>query len=214
MGTVEHVLAAMAGLGIWNAEVWTEGGEMPALDGSAAPFAVALLRASEVADYPVRRWKVTREFVHRSGRSASRLAPARALAVSCTIEFAHPAIGRQRAALRGPVPGRQFTDRFARARTFGHIAEQAALRAAGLARGASLRSTLVFDDRGVLNPAGTRFADEPVRHKVLDTLGDLCVLGGPLLGRVSLRRPGHRLLIDTLRLAVASGALTRCPPRM
>ena len=211
--TPEHLLAALAGLGIWDAVLCLDGtDEVPALDGSAAPFVRALLAASRRCSPGVAGWRVVHPVCHRSGRSACHLFPARRSVLECVICFDHPGIGHQHHRLsfeRGEEP---FVSRVAPARTFGLLGEAAELRRAGLARGANLGNTLVLDDRSVLNPGGTRFVDEPVRHKVLDALGDLALLGGPLLGRVKLVRPSHRLLLQTLGHAMDRGALVRSGP--
>jgi UDP-3-O-[3-hydroxymyristoyl] N-acetylglucosamine deacetylase len=208
VSTVEHLLAALSGLQIYDARIAVRGAEVPILDGSAAPFARELLRVSrERAEAPL-PWRVARPvLVRRAGGSVS-LAPGDELCVDCHIDFAHEAIRTQHLRWQAVDPA-QFVARLAPARTFGFLDEARALRSAGLARGASLRTTLVYGARGVLNNGGTRFADEPVRHKVLDALGDLALLGGPLCGTVKLERCGHTLLVGTLRQALADGALVR-----
>jgi UDP-3-O-[3-hydroxymyristoyl] N-acetylglucosamine deacetylase len=208
VATPEHVLAALAGLGIWDAELHLDGAdEVPSMDGSALPFVRALAGVSRPAETRP-GWRVARPFSLSMGASACLLAPAPELILECSIHFDHPRIGRQRIQLR--VDEERFVTRLAPARTFGMVGEAAQLRRAGLARGASLGNVLVFAERGVLNPGGTRFVDEPVRHKLLDAVGDLALLGGPLRGRVRLRRPGHRLVQQGLSRALDAGALVRC----
>jgi UDP-3-O-[3-hydroxymyristoyl] N-acetylglucosamine deacetylase len=118
--------------------------------------------------------------------------PAEAFGIDVTIDFAHPAIGRQRISCDGVTP-EWFAREIAPARTFGFVADVDALRARGLARGASLENTIVFDDTGIMNEDGLRFSDECVRHKALDLIGDLALLGAPLRGRVEVVRGGHVL---------------------
>ncbi len=206
VSTVEHLLAALTGLGIRDAEIRLRGAEVPIMDGSSAPFVRALLRASEPAGHEEQRWTVTRAVTAGEGPSRCHLLPGRRLELWCQVDFA--VVGRQ--CLRYVHRGAEsFTRRLAPARTFGFLSEAARLRRAGLARGASLGSVLVFHEQGVLNPGGSRFADEPVRHKLLDALGDLALLGGPLRARIKLVQCSHRLLTATLRGAIQKGWLVR-----
>lgn len=207
--TVEHLLAALAALGIWDARVELQGfPEIPILDGSAAPFVRVLLGVSEPVSDAGGCWRVVRPFSCRFELASCHLLPAPTFELECAIDFASPLIGAQRVRLEGQE---QLLRRIVPARSFGFIDEARALRRAGLARGATLRSVVVFDGDRVLNPGGTRFRDEPARHKLLDALGDLALLGGPLVGRVRLERPGHRMIVTALRRAVARGALRHDP---
>lgn len=208
--TVEHVLSALHGIGIRDARIVVDGPELPALDGSAAPIASALLAASA----PERRgrgddhWEVVAPFSHSEGGGDCALAPHDALRIDCAIDFEHPALGAQQRTFVLGDP-RAFLAEIAPARTFGLLRDAAALRRAGLARGASRDTVLVFDDEGVLDGASLRFPDEPVRHKILDAIGDLALLECPLRGRLQLQRCGHALLLRTLRAAIAARALHR-----
>jgi UDP-3-O-acyl-N-acetylglucosamine deacetylase len=207
--TAEHLLGALFALGIADARVLLDAPEPPILDGSAAPFAEALLAASVPGPGTTEAWVVERPALRVEGEGRCDLAPERGcLVVDCLIDFADPGIGRQRLALTVGPPER-FLQEIAPARTFGRLAEAEALRRQGLALGAHPSNVLVFGDHGPLT--APRFVDEPVRHKVLDALGELALLGLPLQGRLSLRRCSHRLLVATLRQAVASGALARRP---
>ena len=193
VSTVEHLLAALWAAGIDDVEIDVEGPEVPVLDGSAQPFAAALRKAGSRSSGRLRRqWTVTREVEVCLGDCRIRAEPADRLSLSYTVDYSHPAIGRQEIALDAISP-EIFESELAPARTFGFLSDVEALRAAGLARGASLENTLVLDDRGILNPDGLRFPDEFVRHKVVDLLGDLSLLGGPLCARVSVERGGHAL---------------------
>ena len=188
VSTVEHLVAALWAAGIDDVEIDVDGPEVPVLDGSAQPFAVALRKAGRRSSgNPRRYWAVTREIEVRVGESWIRAEPAERLAVSYAVEYSHPAIGRQEISLDAIGPER-FESELAPARTFGFLSDVEALRAAGLARGASLENTIVLDDRGIMNPDGLRFPDEFVRHKVVDLLGDLSLLGGALRARVSVSR--------------------------
>lgn len=199
--TVEHLLAAIAGMGVWDALVEVEGPEVPALDGSALPFVRALLSLGPPgpAPEPIR---LGRALSLERGASSAVARPSPCLSVSCTVRFDHPAIGEQRAAFRGSRHG--FRARVAPARTFGFLDEVMALRAKGLARGGSLESALVFDREGPMGPL--RLPREPARHKLLDALGDLALLGRPLAARVRLDQPGHGL---TCALAAAVAAAVK-----
>lgn len=208
VGTVEHLLAALWALGIFDAQIDVFGPEVPALDGSAAPFARTLLAASRQIAAPDVCWEVVRGFGRIRGQSTCHFLPAPLCTVESTIDFEHPCIGRQRVRFEtGDL--HTFVQRLAPARTFGFRWEADPLHARGFVRGAGLHNVLVFDRHDVINPGGSRFADEPARHKLVDALGDLSLLGGPLKGRVKLNRCSHRLLIETLRMGLAAGYLRR-----
>jgi UDP-3-O-[3-hydroxymyristoyl] N-acetylglucosamine deacetylase len=200
--TVEHLLAALYGLGVDNLRAELDGPELPALDGSAAPW-VELLRHAGLRDQAAARRALAlgRELEVREGERWIRAEPADRLAVAYAIDYAHPAVGRQELAIDGDDPER-FAREIAPARTFGFTSELRDLERAGLARGGSLASAVLLDERGVVNPEGLRFPDELVRHKVLDLYGDLALLGRRLRARVRVERGGHRLhqaLVAALR---------------
>jgi UDP-3-O-[3-hydroxymyristoyl] N-acetylglucosamine deacetylase len=209
VSTPEHLLAAFAGLGIGDAEIELSGEEVPILDGSARPFVEALWAASVPALPTTRPWQVVRTFGLRRGGASCRLAGSDGLQIDARLDFSDAAPLRpQRVSWRADDPW-SFAHRLAPARTFGLLADAGGLRARGLARGAGLGALLVYGPRGLLNPEGTRFGDEPVRHNVLDALGALALLGAPLRGRLLLERCGHALLVGTLRAAIAEGAVRR-----
>jgi UDP-3-O-[3-hydroxymyristoyl] N-acetylglucosamine deacetylase len=202
VATVEHLLAACFGLGVDNLRAEVEGPELPAFDGSAAPFVELLLGAGlrEQAS-PRRVLGLARALEVREGERWIRAEPSSDFSVDYTIDYAHPAVGRQRLVIDGDDPER-FARELAPARTFGFLAELPGLLAADLARGGSLASAIVFDGERVLNPEGLRFPDELVRHKVLDLLGDLALLGARPCARVRAERAGHglhRALVAALR---------------
>jgi len=208
VSTVEHVLAALWALRIRDARVELDGEEVPALDGSAAPFAAALLRASRRRAGDLAPWRLVRPVRRRVGAGTCTLSPAAELRIDCRVRFAAVAVGEQH--LRWHHGDEAlFLSRLAPARTFGFFDDAQSLSRAHLARGATLANTLVYGARGPLNRGGTRFHDEVVRHKVLDALGDLALLGGPLCAHVKLDRCSHALLVGTLQLALADGALVR-----
>lgn len=192
VGTVEHLLAALAGLGIDNARVEVSGPEVPIMDGSAAPFA-ELLREAGVRrqDKPKSFLVIRKPVTVAAGEKRATLAPSRRFKVDCTIDFKHPLIHDQSYAL-------EFTDdtfarEVARARTFGFLRDVEKLQSLGLARGGSLQNAIVVDDFNILNPEGLRFPDEFVRHKLLDALGDMSLLGVPVLGHLTVFKSGHAL---------------------
>ncbi len=207
VGTVEHLLAALYGLGIDNVRVEIHGPEIPVMDGSAAPF-VFLVRQAGIfeQDAPRRILRVRSPLEIRDGKKRIRIEPARTLRVSYSVDFAHPSIGRQ--SLNGlELVNGSFEAELARARTFGFLHEVEALWRAGLARGGSLENTIVLDEVGVMNPEGLRWGDEFVRHKVLDLVGDLALLGMPVQGHVIVERGGHalhqRMVAELARRAMA-----------
>jgi UDP-3-O-[3-hydroxymyristoyl] N-acetylglucosamine deacetylase len=193
VGTVEHLLAAVYSLGIDNLRVEADGPEVPVMDGSSAPF-VFLLRSAGLFEQPAprARLRVQRPLEIRDGERWIRIEPARELRISYAVDYVHPAIGRQALAdLR--IDGESFEQELCRARTFGFLHEVQTLWKLGLARGGNLDNTVVLDEDRVLNREGLRFADEFVRHKILDLIGDLALLGMPIEGHVYVERGGHSL---------------------
>jgi UDP-3-O-[3-hydroxymyristoyl] N-acetylglucosamine deacetylase len=193
LDTVEHLLAATYGLGVDNLRVEVDGPEIPGMDGSAASF-VFLIRAAGIYQQLAPRdvLRVTRPIEIREGQRRIRIEPSRGFRISYEIDFEHPSIGRQ--ALRDlDLSEQTFEREIARARTFGFVGEVDALWRAGRARGACLDNTIVLDATRVLNRDGLRFPDEFVRHKVLDLLGDLALLGVRIEGHVRVERGGHAL---------------------
>ena len=193
VGTVEHLLAAVYSLGVDNLRVEVEGPEVPVMDGSSASF-VFLLRSAGIFDQPAprARLRVQRPLEIRDGERSIRIEPARELRISYAIDYLHPAIGRQ-TLTDIAVNGESFEREICRARTFGFLHEVQTLWKLGLARGGNLDNTVVLDEERVLNRDGVRFPDEFVRHKVLDLIGDLALLGMPLEGHVHVERGGHAL---------------------
>jgi len=206
VSTVEHVLAALAAAGIDDARIEVDGPEVPVCDGSAAAFAEAIAKAGLARAEGERGAIVIRQPIAiAEGERRIEVHPADAFGLDVAIDFAHPAIGRQHIACDAVTP-EWFARELAPARTFGFLADVDALRAQGRAAGASLENTLVFDDAGVMNEGGQRFDDEPVRHKALDLVGDLALLGCPLRGRVVVERGGHALHQRLVRAIAAASA--------
>lgn len=193
VSTAEHILAALRGLGVDNAVVEVDAPEVPIMDGSAAAFVLAIDRVGlEILDQPRRFIRILKPVSVMAGNALAEFRPyPRGFRVETTIEFDHPLIGRQAIMFDGRPE--TFRRDFARARTFGFIRDVAGLWNAGYALGASLENTLVVSDNRVLNPEGTRFPDEFVRHKLLDAIGDLALAGAPILGLYRSVRGGHKL---------------------
>lgn len=194
--TVEHLLSALAGLGIDNAQIHVDAEEVPIMDGSALPFIHGLLKAGIrplAAPRMVIRILEPIRVEEDGGGKWLEVTPLAApeTVIDYHIEFAHEAVGTQR--YRFVLSPDTFVGELAAARTFGFAREVEALRQAGLARGGSLDNAVVIGDDGVLNPEGLRFVDEQVRHKILDLIGDLALVGRPVLGRISAHRSGHGL---------------------
>jgi len=214
VATVEHLLAALYGLGIDNVRVELDGPELPIMDGSAASF-VFLIRSAGIFQQraPRRVLRVRRPIEIVDGARRVSVRPGRGLRVGYGIDFQHPAIGRQRLPRFQLGPG-AFERELARARTFGFLHEVQALWRAGLGKGGSLDNTVVLDDARVLNPEGLRMPDEFVRHKALDLLGDLALVGLPLEGHIEIERGGHALHQQLIRaLLETPGALEPAPGR-
>jgi UDP-3-O-[3-hydroxymyristoyl] N-acetylglucosamine deacetylase len=202
VSTIEHIMAALAGSAIHNALIDIDGPEVPILDGSAAPFVSGFLDAGIVAQgAPVRAIRVLKAIEVREGEAVARLEPSDMLEIAFQIDFAEAAIGRQDKVLN--MANGAFVRELSDSRTFCRNAEVVAMRERGLALGGTLDNAVVFEGDKVLSPGGLRYADEPVRHKMLDALGDLALAGGPILGRYTGIRAGHALTNRLLRALFA-----------
>jgi len=203
IGTVEHLMAALMGVGIDNALVEVDGPELPILDGSAQPFVFLLDCAGRVAQAAPRQViQILRPVRVNEGEGFAELRPAsEGFALSVAIDFPVAAIGRQ--AFSCELTPESFRADIAPARTFAQLAEVDALRRAGLAQGGSLENAIVVDGARVLNPGGLRSPDEFVRHKLLDVIGDLALAGAPIQGRFVGHRMGHALNNALLRALMA-----------
>lgn len=192
LSTVEHLLAALRGCGIDNAYIEVDNLEVPIMDGSSEAFAEIVENVGVVEQPLARRALLVREKVSAiAGNRHITIEPAESYEIDCTIDFPHPLIGVQHRAII--LNNGSFARDIASARTFGFIEEVEALRRANLIRGGSLDNAIVLTKHGMLNEGGLRFADEFVRHKILDIIGDLALLGMPIMGRVKAERSGHLL---------------------
>ncbi|WP_091300869.1 UDP-3-O-acyl-N-acetylglucosamine deacetylase [Gemmobacter aquatilis] len=202
VSTIEHIMAALAGCAIHNALIEIDGPEVPILDGSSVPFVERFLAVGLVEqDAPVQAIRVLKAVEVRDGEAVARLEPSDMLEIDFRIDFAEAAIGRQEKTLN--MANGAFVRELCDSRTFCLQADVDRMRANGLALGGSLENAVVFENGAVLSPGGLRHSDEPVRHKMLDALGDLSLAGGPLLGRYTGIRAGHALTNRLLRALFA-----------
>ena len=192
ISTTEHLLSSLHSMGVDNALIEIDNLEVPILDGSAQPW-VQLIRSAGVKTYRRKRRYlcVRRPITVESDGKRITVLPADRFLLSCDIDFPHPLVGRQRLELE--VSPARYETEIAPARTFGFERELNQLRDMGLIRGASLENAVCFTPDGVLNPGGLRFADECCRHKALDLIGDLALIGRPILGHVIAERAGHAM---------------------
>lgn len=192
VGTVEHLMSALAGLGVDNVRVELDGPEVPVMDGSALHFAelIAGVGTREL-DAPRGFLVIKKPVSVVDGDKEASLSPARHFRVSCTIDFKHPAISAQ--SFEVEVTERGFLRDICRARTFGFLRDVEMLKKHGLARGGSLENAIVMDEKAILNPEGLRFPDEFVRHKILDAIGDVSLFGRPVVGHLKAFKTGHAL---------------------
>ncbi len=202
--TVEHLMSALAGLGIDNAFIDLDGPEVPIMDGSAAPFAFLIQSAGIEEQATPKRFVRIRQRVEVSeGDKWARLEPYDGYKLSFSIVFNHPVIEKSNQSVCVDFASTSYLKEIARARTFGFMQDVEQLREDGLALGGGLDNAVVLDEFRVLNADGLRFADEFIRHKVLDAIGDLYLMGHPLLGAFSAHKSGHALNNRLLRELIA-----------
>ena len=194
VATVEHLMSALAGLGIDNLYVDVTAAEIPILDGSAGSF-VFLVQSVGIVEQnaPKRFVRVKRRVEIRDGDKWARLEPHDGFKLRFSIEFGHPAIDATGQQYEIDFAKTSYVKEIARARTFGFVQDVEALRAIGLAKGGSLENAIVMDEYRVLNTEGLRFDDEFVKHKILDAIGDLYLIGHPLLATYSAYKSGHAM---------------------
>ena len=200
LSTTEHLLSVLRALGIDNVRIEVDNLEVPILDGSAQPFAELIRQAGIRRQRRRRRYMRVRKRIEltENGKKVS-IEPANAFEVACETLYPHPLVGEQR--LEVTVTPQAYLEQIAPARTFGFERDLDALRDMGLIRGASLENAVCFGSREVLNEGGLRFPDEPCRHKLLDLIGDMALLGHPVVGRVVATRAGHAMhvaLVDRM----------------
>ncbi len=192
VSTVEHIMAALAGCGVTNALVELNGPEVPILDGSSVLFVRRLLAAGIVEqDAPLRAIKVEKTVEVRAGDSVARLVPSDHLEMHFEIDFADAAIGQQSKSMS--LANGAFVHHLCDSRTFCRQSDVETMRSQGLALGGTMENAIVVDGADVLSPGGLRHQDEPVRHKMLDALGDLALAGAPVMGQYYGYKAGHTL---------------------
>ncbi len=202
--TVEHLMSALSGLGVDNVYVDLDGPEVPIMDGSAAPFAFLLQAAGIEEQAASKRFiRIRKKIEVSEGDKWARLEPWDGLKFSFSIAFDHPVIERSGQSVTVDFSETSYLKEIARARTFGFMQDVESLRDSGLALGGGLENAVVLDEYRVLNAEGLRFADEFIRHKVLDAIGDLYLLGKPLLGAFSAHKSGHAINNRLLRALLA-----------
>jgi UDP-3-O-[3-hydroxymyristoyl] N-acetylglucosamine deacetylase len=200
VGTIEHLMSALAGLGIDNLVVEVTAAEIPIMDGSAAPFIYLLQSAGIVEQDVAKRFiRIKQPVEVREGDKWVRLEPYDGFKINLSIEFNHPAFNRAPQNVEIDFSRHSYIDELSRARTFGFMHEVEYMRHHGLGLGGNLENAVVIDDEFVLNPDGLRFPDEFVRHKILDAIGDLYVIGFPLIAAFSGHKSGHAMNNSLLR---------------
>lgn len=205
VGTIEHLMSAFAGLGIDNLLIEVTAAEIPIMDGSAAPF-IYLLQEAGIADQdkPKRFIRVREPVEVVDGEKWVRLDPHDGFTVELSIEFNHPAFNRAPQKVKIDFADHSYVDEISRARTFGFMHEVEYMKSQGLGLGGNLGNAIVIDDEYVLNPEGLRFPDEFVRHKILDAIGDLYIVGHPLIAAFSGHKSGHAMNNALLRKLLAT----------
>lgn len=191
VSTIEHLMATFAGFGIDNILVELTNYEIPVMDGSAKCFAEMVTKAGIMSQEVPRQAFFLREPIEiKDGERFVGVYPDNTYRISCSIDFPHPLIGAQNMELE--VVGNEFMEKVARARTFGFVRDLETMRVFGLAKGGSLENAVVVDNACVVNEEGLRYADEFVRHKLLDCVGDFSLLGMPILGHIKTHKSGHQ----------------------
>lgn len=208
VATVEHLMSALAGLGIDNLHVDIDAAEVPIMDGSAAPFVFLLQSAGIEEQNAAKKFLRVKKTVEvKEGDKWARLSPYDGFSLDFSIVFSHPAVARTDSRVFIDFADQSYLREVARARTFGFMQDVEVLREQGLALGGSLENAIVMDEYRVLNNDGLRYADEFVRHKILDAVGDLYLAGHPLLAAFSAHKSGHALNNQLLRALLADASV-------
>jgi|688.fasta_scaffold187586_2 UDP-3-O-[3-hydroxymyristoyl] N-acetylglucosamine deacetylase len=206
--TIEHFLAACLAVGIDNALVRVSAAEMPILDGSALPIVLKLKEAKLQQTGIKQYYQLNHPIVVRHGKSYIEARPSSALKISCEIDFDHPWFLRHHESLKMDLTiNDQNLDHVIQARTFGFVKDLSGLLKRNLAQGASLKNSVLFDYQTIINAEGLRFEKEPVAHKFLDLLGDLAVLGKPILADIKAYCPGHKINIELVNRLIEGDLL-------
>ena len=205
--TVEHLMSALGGLGVDNVYADIDASELPIMDGSASPFVLLIQQAGIVEQAAPKKFlRVTKRVEVKDGDKWARLDPFEGYKLAFSIDFRHPVIERSTQSVEVNFAETSYLKEIARARTFGFMHEVEDLRDSGLALGGGLDNAVVLDEYRVLNAEGLRFADEFIRHKLLDAIGDLYLLGRPLLAAFAAHKSGHALNNKLVRALLAQPA--------
>ncbi|RJQ50350.1 MAG: UDP-3-O-acyl-N-acetylglucosamine deacetylase [Nitrospiraceae bacterium] len=203
IGTVEHLLAAFSGLNIDNAYVEIDGPEVPIMDGSALPFVKKIVEAGIAKQAkPISFIRILEPIVVSEGQSQIAVTPYEGTRITYRLFYTHPAFGEQKLAV--DITSMKFIKELAPARTFGFLRDVEMLRSRGLAKGGSLDNAIVLGEKEVINGNQLRFKDEFVRHKILDAVGDIALIGFPLYGHIIANKSGHTLHVKLLRKILSS----------
>ena len=223
ISTIEHLMSAFAGLGIDNAHVDVSGPEVPILDGSAGPF-VYLIQSAGIEEQraPKRFIRIVRPVEVREGDKWARFEPYDGFRISFTIEYSHPVFASGQQSVCVDFAHTSYIEEVSRARTYGFMQDVEAMRSQGLGLGGSLDNAIVMDEHRVLNNDGLRYDNEFVKHKVLDAIGDLYLLGHPVIGAYSAHKSGHavnnlllhQLLAEPAAYEVVSFGRGEVPPAL
>lgn len=200
ISTIEHLMSAMAGLGIDNAYIDVSAPEMPIMDGSASPF-VFLLQSAGIEEQPAlkRYIRIKKKIIVQDGDKFASFEPFSGFKINFSIDFNHPVIKKTSQSISLDFSSSSYVKEVSRARTFGFLSDYEKLRQLNLANGANLNNTVVVDDYRILNEDGLRYEDEFLKHKILDAVGDLYLLGANLIGEFTGHKSGHALNNQLLR---------------
>ncbi|MDK4679387.1 UDP-3-O-acyl-N-acetylglucosamine deacetylase [Kingella negevensis] len=204
VGTIEHIMSALAAYGVDNVLIELNAPEIPIMDGSSLPF-IFLLQDAEIVEQnePKRFLRILKEIEIKEPNKWVKFTPYDGFKVSLTIEFDHPVFNRSAPTFEIDFAGKSYVEEIARARTFGFMQEVELMRAHNLGLGGNLSNAIVIDDVDVLNPEGLRYPDEFVRHKILDAIGDLYIMGHPIIGAFQGYKSGHAINNALLRAVLA-----------
>jgi UDP-3-O-[3-hydroxymyristoyl] N-acetylglucosamine deacetylase len=207
VATVEHLMSALAGLGVDNVLIELTAAEVPIMDGSSGPFIYLLQTAGlQELDAPKKFVRILKPVEVKDGDKWAKFTPHHGFKAEFTIDFAHPVFDYSGKTVVIDYDSQSYVDEISRARTFGFMHEVEYLRANGLARGGSLDNAIVLDEYKILNGGGLRYEDEFAKHKVLDAIGDLYILGYPIVGQFSAFKSGHALNNQLLRALLADSS--------
>ena len=204
VGTIEHIMSALAAYGVDNALIELNAPEIPIMDGSSLPFIYLLQDAGIVGQNAQKRFlKIVKPVEIQETGKWVKFTPYDGFKVTLTIEFDHPVFNRSSPTFEIDFAGKSYIDEIARARTFGFMQEVEMMRAHNLGLGGNLNNAIVIDENDVLNPEGLRYPDEFVRHKILDAIGDLYIVGHPIIGAFEGYKSGHAINNALLRAVLA-----------